>query len=132
MALDNGVARAAVTIGGERLVLRGEGQSDYLERLAARVDARLHDIARTNPRLTPGKAAVLCALNLADELAKLEEQYERVLGMLEKEWERRKRELGETGEGGENGEFQVSGGSGQAAAARESQGTRGARRPARG
>ena len=98
MAAEADVGRVSVTLAGEEFVLRGEGQPGYLEDLAARVDGRLRELAKANPRLGLSRVALLCALNLADELAKLEEQYQRVLAMLEKEWERRKQELAATAE----------------------------------
>jgi len=85
--------RVTVKIFGEEYVLRGDAKPAYMERLADMVDRRMNEIAKRHPRLGITRIAVLTAINLADELTKLEEQYQRVLGMLEKEWDRRKREL---------------------------------------
>lgn len=87
------VNRVTVTIFGEEYALRGDAKPAYMERLAEMVDRRMHEIAKRQPRLGITRIAVLTAINLADELSKLEEQYQRVLSMLEKEWDRRKREL---------------------------------------
>ena len=90
---DGTIHRVTVRIFGEEYVLRGEARPAYMERLADMVDRRMNEIAKRHPRLGITRIAVLAAINLADELSKLEEQYQRVLGMLEREWDRRKREL---------------------------------------
>lgn len=93
MPQEGAVNRITVRIAGEEYSLRGDGDSDYLEGLAARVDARIRELAKANPQLGLSRIAILCTLNLADELAKLEDQYHRVLNLLEREWERRKQEV---------------------------------------
>jgi cell division protein ZapA len=87
------VHRVTVTIYGESYALRGDAPPEHLQSLAARVDQRMREIGRRNPRLGTARVAVLAALHLADELQRLEEQYSRALGMLEMEWERRKKEM---------------------------------------
>jgi hypothetical protein len=44
--------------------------------------------------------AVLVALNILDDFVRLEEQYHRVLALLEREWERRKAGGGPEAPGG--------------------------------
>ncbi|ADU50952.1 protein of unknown function DUF710 [Thermaerobacter marianensis DSM 12885] len=111
--------RVTVKIFGEEYVLRGDARPAYMERLADMVDRRMNEIAKRHPRLGITRIAVLAAINLADELSKLEEQYQRVLGMLEREWDRRKRELnGRPGGGGApgSGGTPAAGGAGAAVA----------------
>lgn len=81
--------RVTVEIFGEQYVVKGEGREERIRRVAADVDRRMREIARNHPLLDRSRTAVLTALNLADELARLQEQHERVLQMLEKEWEAR-------------------------------------------
>ncbi|EKP93976.1 cell division protein ZapA [Thermaerobacter subterraneus] len=106
--------RVTVRIFGEEYVLRGEARPAYMERLADMVDRRMNEIAKRHPRLGITRIAVLAAINLADELTKLEEQYQRVLGMLEREWDRRKRELNgrSSGQGARTAAPGATGGSG--------------------
>lgn len=86
------VNRVTVTIFGEDHRLCGEEPVPYLQELSARVDARMHEIAKANPRLAITEVAVLAALHATSEWMRLEEQYQRVLSLLEREWERRKLE----------------------------------------
>lgn len=93
MAGDNpSKRRAVVKILGNEYVLKGNEDPAYLRRLAAMVDQRLSAIRDMSPRLGFSQAAILAALNLADELCKLELEHRRVLGIWEQEWERRKQE----------------------------------------
>lgn len=86
------VNRVTVRIYGEEYQMRGDEPPAYMQDLAARVDARMRDIAKSNARLGTPQVAVLAALNTTSELVRLEEQYHRVLALLEREWERRKSE----------------------------------------
>lgn len=81
--------RVTVQICNEEYVVRGNARPEYIERLARQVDERIRALAERHPRASVGRLAVLAALNLADELGRLSEQHERVVGMLEKEWQRR-------------------------------------------
>lgn len=57
----------AVTIYGRTYQLRGGGEADYLRQLAARVDAKMRDVAAATGTADTLKVAILAALNLADE-----------------------------------------------------------------
>ena len=48
---------------------------EYIERLAATVDAKMRAVASQGRTVDSLRVAVLAALNLADELARLEERY---------------------------------------------------------
>jgi cell division protein ZapA len=48
---------------------------EYVERLAATVDAKMRAVAAQGRTVDSLRVAVLAALNLADELARLEERY---------------------------------------------------------
>ncbi len=90
------INRVTVTIFGENHRLCGEEPAPYLQELAARVDARMHEISKANQRLAITEVAVLAALHATSEWMRLEEQYQRVLSLLEREWERRKLETSST------------------------------------
>jgi cell division protein ZapA len=53
---------------------------EYVERLAATVDAKMRAVAAQGRTVDSLRVAVLAALNLADELARLEERYAAVTG----------------------------------------------------
>lgn len=84
--------RVVVCIYGEEHRLCGDAPDAYMQDLAVRVDARMREIAKGNPRLGTAHVAVLAALNTMDDLARLEAQHQRVLSLWEREW--RKMEAG--------------------------------------
>jgi len=85
--------RAVVQIYGEEYTLRGDAQPGYMEDLANSVDGRMREVAKSHPRLGTAQVAVLVAVNLMDEYVRLDEQYRRILGLLEREWDKRRGEL---------------------------------------
>ena len=74
--------KVTVEIFGERQVVRGDGTVEYIQGLAHEVDKKMRLISQRIPRLSLHQVAVLAALNLADELAKLREEQETLLQLL--------------------------------------------------
>ncbi len=66
-------ARVVVTIFGEECALRGDGTPERLRGLGALVDARMRAVAGRTPQLSKTRVAMLAALQLADELGRLQE-----------------------------------------------------------
>lgn len=60
-----------VRIFGQEYIIKGDEDSEYIEKLAQRVDGTMRQVARRTPGISSTKVAVLAALNLADELKKL-------------------------------------------------------------
>lgn len=56
-----------VEIFGQSYNLRGEGDSSYLQELAAYVDRRMREVADATGTVDSLKVAILAALNIADE-----------------------------------------------------------------
>ena len=56
-----------VEIYGQSYNLRGEGESAYLQELAAYVDKRMREVAAATETVDSLKVAILAALNIADE-----------------------------------------------------------------
>ena len=77
------IQKIAVEIFGERHIIRGEGEPDYIRELAYEVDKKMHLIAQRLPRLAVHQVAILAALNLADELQKLKQEHESLLQLLD-------------------------------------------------
>lgn len=72
--------RVEVQIYGDTYVVRAAGvPEEHVRNLAASVDERMRELTRRRPELTVTRAAVLTALNLADELWRLREQHSRLL-----------------------------------------------------
>lgn len=79
------ITRVAVSIFNEEYVVKGEENPEYIEMLASFVDRRMKMIQQRSPSLSSTKVAVLTALNLADELNKLQEDYDELVKNLEEE-----------------------------------------------
>ncbi len=73
----------SVTIFGEEYPIRGYVEKDHILRVAEYVDKKMREIALKSRNRSPGKIAVLAALNMADELLDIKDQNETDLGKLE-------------------------------------------------
>lgn len=74
--------RVTVEIFGDKYIVRGEGAPEYIQGLAHEVDKKMRLVAHRLPHLSIHQIAVLTALNLADDLAKLREEHETLLQLL--------------------------------------------------
>lgn len=84
MAADN-KTRVRVEILGTEYTLRGDASAEYLRHVARVVDEVMRRIAEANPQLDGRKVAVLAAVNLADELCRLREQYQELMDLLDEQ-----------------------------------------------
>lgn len=73
-------ARVTVKIMGEEYNIKGDTTPEHIEALAGYVDRKMRQIAAADARISANKAAVLAALNIANELFRLQKEYERLLG----------------------------------------------------
>ncbi|MEQ8235425.1 MAG: cell division protein ZapA [Syntrophomonadaceae bacterium] len=80
-----GPNRVKVEIFNQEYIVKGSENAEYIEMLAAYVDRRMRMIEQRNHSLSIVKVAVLTALNLADELNKLQEDYDELVKVLEEE-----------------------------------------------
>jgi len=71
---ENETQAITVEIYDQTYRLRGSNKQ-YIERLAAMVDAKMRSVATSGRTVDSLRVAVLAALNLADELARLEDRY---------------------------------------------------------
>ncbi|QGT99713.1 hypothetical protein SYNTR_1120 [Candidatus Syntrophocurvum alkaliphilum] len=81
----NNLNKVTVTIFNEDYVVKGDENPDYITMLASYIDRRMKMVEQRNPNLSKTKVAVLTALNLADELNKLQEDYDELVKTLEEE-----------------------------------------------
>lgn len=79
------INRVTVEILNEEYVVKGDENPEYIQMLATYVDRRMKIIQQRNPNLSNTKTAVLASLNLADELNKLQEDYDELVKALEEE-----------------------------------------------
>lgn len=77
--------RVQVEIFGEQYTLKGTTSSAQMLQVAQHVDKVMKKLAKRNPRLSRAQVQVLAALNMADELIALREEYENMIKMLEPE-----------------------------------------------
>lgn len=64
-----------VTIDGHNFTIIGKDDEDYIRNVSYYVDKRIKQLVSKNDKLSPTMAATLAALNIADELHKLNEEH---------------------------------------------------------
>lgn len=67
-----------VTIMGQPYSVKGDADEEYIRHLAGLVDGRMRELFKKNPSMTPIKAAIMTALNLADQLTQCEKSCDQV------------------------------------------------------
>jgi len=77
--------RVEVEIFGEYYTLKGFESPEYMKLVAQHVHRKMNEVSQRNNKLSLNKVAVLTAVNLADELLKLQEQYKNLLKMMDPE-----------------------------------------------
>lgn len=73
-----------VDILGQKYTIKGDAPEEYIKKLAAFVDLKLKEVHNSAPNIAPRKAAILAALNIADELHRLREEHEKATQEIEK------------------------------------------------
>ena len=61
-----------VIILGQRYTIKGDADEEYIKELANYVDTRIKEVIEAAPNTSPLKASILAALNIADELHKVD------------------------------------------------------------
>jgi len=83
------LVKVTAKILGEDYTIRGRSPKEHIERVAQHVDKCMQEIVEVYPKLGTSRVAVLAAINMADELFKIREQYEQLTQLLEEEWSQR-------------------------------------------
>jgi cell division protein ZapA len=83
--MEDNRTRAIVEIYGEEYIVRGDSPPEYITNIAQYVDKKMKQLGNRNPLLSVTKIAVLTALNIADELSKLQEDYDSLVKLVDKE-----------------------------------------------
>ena len=73
-----------VFINGIEYNLKGEEQEEYLHKVASYVDKKIKDVLKNNNKLSTSSAAVLSAINVADDMLKTQEINHELLKELDK------------------------------------------------
>lgn len=87
MAVKN---KVVVRISGKDYTLVGTESDEYIQKVALYIDKKMNEILRTNSKLSTSMAAVLTALNVADDFFKAHENennYKKELKKLQEEIE---------------------------------------------
>lgn len=87
--MEDRVVKVTARIMGEDYTIRGRTSEEHILLIARFVDEKMLQIAEAYPKLGTSRIAVLAAINLADELLKVREQYEQLTRLLEEEWSQR-------------------------------------------
>lgn len=67
--------RVTVHVAGQTVHLCGQEDETYIKSVAAYVDEKVDELQRAHPALSTSTCVMLSALNMADELFKLRQQY---------------------------------------------------------
>ena len=76
------IRRVTVSVGPEKYVLKTDMSDERLTRLTGMVNDRLERVSNGKVRLPASRAAVLVALQLADDYMKLEEDHQLLLQLV--------------------------------------------------
>ena len=80
---DQGKTKVTVNIYGEEYIIRGHAEPAVIEKIAAYVDRKMRLVGQKNPQLPLSKVAVWAALNIAEDLVKLHEDYDNLSKQLD-------------------------------------------------
>lgn len=86
MTTEAPVTHTTVNVFGEEFRLRGTLSEDAIKAIARHVDAQIRLLASRNPRLPLHRLALLTALNIAEEVVRVESHYEELNAALQKQW----------------------------------------------
>jgi cell division protein ZapA len=77
-----------VYILGQKYTIKGDAPEEYIREIASFVDRKLKEVHNSIPNITPVKASILAALDIADELFKLRSEQEVMTKTIEEKAER--------------------------------------------
>ena len=77
-----------VYILGQKYTIKGDASEEHIRKLASFVDEKLKEVHNNAPNISPVKASILAALNIADELFKLRDEQEEMDKYIEEKTQR--------------------------------------------
>lgn len=80
----SGRNKVEVKIGGKEYILVGAESEEYIQKIALYIDRKMNEILKVHSHLSTSMAAVLTAVNVADDLFKVQESEGRLKTQLEK------------------------------------------------
>ncbi len=91
--MTHGLHPVKVTVAGEEVTIRSEQSEEHSRAVAEHVDASIRRIQEASPLVDSGKAAILVALQIADELFRTRADAERGTERLEQSMDEIRRML---------------------------------------
>lgn len=82
--------RTTVTIFGEEYQLKGDLPEDVVHALAHHVDSRMRLLASRSQRVNGSRLAVLAALNLAEDIFRLQAEHDELVATMQQQWRTRR------------------------------------------
>jgi cell division protein ZapA len=79
------LTKVKVEIFGGLYGIKGQDSPNNINLIAEYVDKKMHQIAERSPRMSGMQVAVLAALNIADELRQLQQDYDGLIKITENE-----------------------------------------------
>lgn len=67
-----------VYILGQKYLIKGDAPEEYIQKLSAFVNDRIREVYNNYPSITPLKASILAAMDIADEFHRLKEEEENI------------------------------------------------------
>ncbi|HYA26584.1 MAG TPA: cell division protein ZapA [Thermodesulfovibrionales bacterium] len=72
-----------VYILGQKYTIKGDEPEEYIQKLAAYVTGKIKEVSDHSLNITPLKASILAAINIADELHRLRAEQEDIAKSIE-------------------------------------------------
>lgn len=74
---------AEVYILGQKYIVKGEASEEHIRKVALYVDEKLKEVYNCQPGITPLKASIIAALNIADELFRVKDEQKELARFIE-------------------------------------------------
>lgn len=72
-----------VYILSQKYTIKGDAPEEHIQKLADYVNDRINEVYRNSVDMTPLKASILAAIDIADELYRLKEEQGQLAGVIE-------------------------------------------------
>ena len=69
--------KMTIKILGDEYTVKSQDSTNYLKQVGSYVDGLMQDLAQNYPQLSKQQLAILCSINMADEILKLKEELRR-------------------------------------------------------
>ncbi|NLC45406.1 MAG: cell division protein ZapA [Clostridiales bacterium] len=76
-------SKAVVRIAGREYTIRASESEEYIHRVAIYVNRKMEEVTKAQPSLSMAMVATLTAINLGDEVLKLQEELENLQNQVE-------------------------------------------------